>query len=1203
MEEFPQLPIHRSSGFSIKKVRPKFSRRVFRAAVLSCLMIVFCLLLKPVPTDAATGINQQINYQARLLNAQGATVPDGTYNLQFKIYKDGDGQSAGNTTGSPAGTLLWTEKWQNSSSQGVTVKNGYFSVQLGAICALSGGSCQSTTNTGVDFNQSVLWLSVNVGGTTSGTPSYVDELLPMRQMAAAPYAFNSNMLGGMTASQFLQLAPNVVQGDATTNSSIFINKTGASGLILQLQSAGSDVATISKTGVLTLSGGLTIGSTSVCDSVGTVGCVAKSGSGYYIHNQTGTVAGGTMQSGNIALQGGSSTAPTAALAAAVGGSGDILDLQNSSGTNVVTVGNTGNVTVNPSSLSATAFQIQNAGVSLFTADTSNKKIILNSQSNTNPILVVTHSDGSSAFEIRTGGTGNLNTYLGINSGAAQTSGQGNTGVGAYANAGITSGSSNEALGYAALFSTNTGTGNVGLGEFAQYYNTSGSYNTAVGYRAGYLDPDGFNSASTLQNTTSIGAYSIAQASNTVVIGGTGSNAVKVGIGTTIPSNTLSVAPIQSSAGSASQSGTTITGSGTSWDTTMIGDTIIFSNGVTETITAVASTTSMTGSVSQTVGSQAYRLHYPGLEVSSNGQVGIGQNTPTRPLDVAQNSTQTTAPMALFEQSGTGDATIEFRNNNATTGASFYVGQDTSGSNTFTINSSTAAKSSQATPAHVQTATSIFFSSNAQFTTATFASGNTAGNAIVMTGTWDETNSQNITCSDTAGNTYTTAIVKLDIPNTQALGVCYALNIKTAAAGNVVKMDYGTGSANVGFRKVAITEYSGIATSNAVDVSTSNTATGATGANGYTTGSATTAQDGDLIYAAMFDDGGSAGTITAGTTSLTYSAHFSSGSDGLLAEEAVQSTAGSVTANFTNTVAHTYIAVMVAFKRGLSTGSITDTNTNSLFSLSQTGGAKFQNISNSTNAFLIQNASGTQVFNIDTSLNRISIGNGSTGSATPTLLVLNSKSSSGDPTSGVEGAMYYNGSTKSFRCYQNAAWHACSGGALYTQSAVPGTDAVSNTTTNTAFAESYTIPGNDCASGRHYRVTASGNFTTTSGTNTMALSLFWGATTILTTPTLTLPASMVTAGASWVFSGDIQCYAPNPSATGLISTSGLITFTNSTTGATIVNGIALLSNNSGTSAITLDTTASAALTMRAKWSVASSSNTIVLRQYTIEGLGP
>src|SRR4029079_4556790 len=41
----------------------------------------------------------------------------------------------------------------------------------------------------------------------------------------------------------------------------------------------------------------------------------------------------------------------------------------------------------------------------------------------------------------------------------------------------------------------------------------------------------------------------------------------------------------------------------------------------------------------------------------------------------------------------------------------------------------------------------------------------------------------------------------------------------------------------------------------------------------------------------------------------------------------------------------------------------------------------------------------------------------------TLLVLDIKNSSGDPT-GTDGAMYYNNNASKFRCYQNGAWADC-----------------------------------------------------------------------------------------------------------------------------------------------------------------------------------
>ena len=190
-------------------------------------------------THATSGINQQINYQARLLDATGATVPDGTYNIEFKIYQDGTGCVSGGS--SPCGgTLKWTET--RTGSNKVAVKNGYFSVQLGSVTPFGSS---------VNWNWDTLWLSINIGGVSS-TPSWDGEMLPFRQLDASPYALNSNQLGGLMASQFLQLAPSSVQADSGTTSSIFINKTGASGNILELQKSGSDVATIGNSGAFTL---------------------------------------------------------------------------------------------------------------------------------------------------------------------------------------------------------------------------------------------------------------------------------------------------------------------------------------------------------------------------------------------------------------------------------------------------------------------------------------------------------------------------------------------------------------------------------------------------------------------------------------------------------------------------------------------------------------------------------------------------------------------------------------------------------------------------------------------------------------------------------------------------------------------------------------------------------------------------------------
>lgn len=87
-------------------------------------------------------------------------------------------------------------------------------------------------------------------------------------------------------------------------------------------------------------------------------------------------------------------------------------------------------------------------------------------------------------------------------------------------------------------------------------------------------------------------------------------------------------------------------------------------------------------------------------------------------------------------------------------------------------------------------------------------------------------------------------------------------------------------------------------------------------------------------------------------------------------------------------------------------------------------ALFKNAVDSTTAFQIQNASGAALLVADTSGLSLKVGGGDVSpDATPALLVLDYKNTSGDP-SGVNGATYYNSSSNKFRCYENSAWKDC-----------------------------------------------------------------------------------------------------------------------------------------------------------------------------------
>jgi len=291
------------------------------------VFIVFGLINTSQSAHAVTGINQQMNFQGRLLNAQGAVVPDGNYNIQFKIYQDGDGLSLNDATGSPAGSLKWTETHLNSSSTGILVKNGYLSVELGAVNPL----------TGIDWNQSVLWLSINVGNTnascspfSSCTPD--NEMLPMKRLSATPYAINAGLLGGMSSAQFLQLAQGVQTDAGTNTNSIYLNKT-STGNFLNLQASSTTVFTLGNAGDILLGANANHTLSVAASAAGVVGksltisagSTTNSGAGAAggdLVLQGGNAAGiGNNNGGNVNIKGGVGTGTGASGIVNIGASG------------------------------------------------------------------------------------------------------------------------------------------------------------------------------------------------------------------------------------------------------------------------------------------------------------------------------------------------------------------------------------------------------------------------------------------------------------------------------------------------------------------------------------------------------------------------------------------------------------------------------------------------------------------------------------------------------------------------------------------------------------------------------------------------------------------------------------------------------------------------------------------------------------------
>ncbi|MDI6827109.1 MAG: hypothetical protein QME62_01345, partial [Armatimonadota bacterium] len=112
--------------------------------------LVICLW---VPLNGAEGVPDYISYQGKLVNSAGLPVPDGTYQVQFKLYKS-----------ETETTPVWT-----SSISNVYTTGGFFTTQIGAVPADV-------------FSSSDIWLEVVLDGKP---------LLPRIKLSSVPFAIRA----------------------------------------------------------------------------------------------------------------------------------------------------------------------------------------------------------------------------------------------------------------------------------------------------------------------------------------------------------------------------------------------------------------------------------------------------------------------------------------------------------------------------------------------------------------------------------------------------------------------------------------------------------------------------------------------------------------------------------------------------------------------------------------------------------------------------------------------------------------------------------------------------------------------------------------------------------------------------------------------------------------------------------------------------
>ena len=313
--------------------------------VALALFGVFSLVVVQLHTaqTASAAAANTVNFQARLQSASGAIVPDGNYNLEFKLYSASSGGSA-----------LWTEDYLNSSSAGLKTINGYLTANLGSIT-----SFPSTIN----WDQQ-LWLTMNVGGTSTGSVSWDGEMSPRLSLTAVPFSFSAGQLSITNGSGHSSLT---IQGSTSGDQSFVIQDQGAAGTYnllttnranagyIQLQGSTPGTA---QTGNFNISGsgvaGVLQGSTAI--KTPAIRPITDSTSALQVQNAAGTVNILTVDTTNDRIGIGTVT-PGASLSikgAGADSSTIALDVENSAGGALITARNDGQVTIGTTAASGTS---------------------------------------------------------------------------------------------------------------------------------------------------------------------------------------------------------------------------------------------------------------------------------------------------------------------------------------------------------------------------------------------------------------------------------------------------------------------------------------------------------------------------------------------------------------------------------------------------------------------------------------------------------------------------------------------------------------------------------------------------------------------------------------------------------------------------------------------------------------------------------
>ncbi len=162
-----------------------------------------------------------------------------------------------------------------------------------------------------------------------------------------------------------------------------------------------------------------------------------------------------------------------------------------------------------------------------------------------------------------------------------------------------------------------------------------------------------------------------------------------------------------------------------------------------------------------------------------------------------------------------------------------------------------------------------------------------------------------------------------------------------------------------------------------------------------------------------------------------------------------------------------------------------------------------------------------------------------------------------------------------------------GGVAYASTAA--SSAISNTTDETAFSESYTLPKNALRAGSVIKVRYQGIATATNSTDTLLVKLYIGGIT----GTAILTGTATDVANSNIFAGEATIVVRT------IGASGTFVAVGTHTDVPAASGTASHAITEITASTAIDTTATQQIAVSATWSVASASNSCRLDVFVVE----